>query len=46
MFMITLYILIAFVALFILGMLKVLKEYERAVIFTLGRFWKKKDLVW
>jgi regulator of protease activity HflC (stomatin/prohibitin superfamily) len=33
-----LYILIIFFVLFIFSMLKVLKEYERAVIFRLGRF--------
>lgn len=36
------YILIAVVFLLILSALKVLKEYERGVIFTLGRFWKVK----
>lgn len=36
------YILLAFVVLFILASIKVLKEYERGVILTLGRFWKVK----
>lgn len=37
-----LYIFVAVVLLFLFSMLKVLKEYERAVIFTLGRFWRVK----
>lgn len=36
------YIFLAIVVLFVFSMLKVLKEYERAVIFTLGRFWRVK----
>lgn len=34
--------IVVIIALLILSALKVLKEYERAVIFTLGRFWKVK----
>lgn len=37
-----LYVIIAFVIIFVFGMLHILKEYERGVIFTLGRFWKVK----
>lgn len=37
-----LYILAAIVIIIVFSMLKILKEYERAVIFTLGRFWKVK----
>lgn len=36
------YFLVAFVAIFIFSMIKILREYERAVVFTLGRFWKVK----
>lgn len=39
---IALYILIGFLILVVLSMLKVLKEYERGVILTLGKFWKVK----
>lgn len=39
---VTVYVIIAIVALFLFSMLKVLREYERGVIFTLGRFWKVK----
>ena len=39
---IALYIVIGFVVVFLLGMLHILKEYERGVVFTLGRFWKVK----
>lgn len=42
MYMIAVYVLIGIAALFLFAMLHVLKEYERAVIFTLGRFWKVK----
>lgn len=35
-------IIIAFIAFIILSSLKILKEYERGVIFTLGRFWRVK----
>ena len=37
-----LYIVIAFVVLFLFSAINILKEYERGVIFTLGRFWKVK----
>lgn len=36
------YVLIAIVVLFLFSAINVLKEYERGVIFTLGRFWKVK----
>lgn len=36
------YILLAFVLMFALGFFRVLREYERGVIFLLGRFWKVK----
>jgi regulator of protease activity HflC (stomatin/prohibitin superfamily) len=36
------YILIVLIALIIFSALKILKEYERGVIFTLGRFWRVK----
>jgi regulator of protease activity HflC (stomatin/prohibitin superfamily) len=36
------YTVIVLILLFILSTIKILKEYERAVIFTLGRFWKVK----
>jgi len=36
------YSLVAIVILFIFSMLRVLREYERAVVFTLGRFWRVK----
>ncbi len=39
---IVLAILIFFVALLLFSAINVLKEYERGVIFTLGRFWKVK----
>ncbi len=35
-------ILIVIVACLLLSAIKILKEYERAVMFTLGRFWKVK----
>lgn len=34
--------LVIIIALIVLSALKILKEYERAVIFTLGRFWRVK----
>jgi len=34
--------LIIFVAVILLAMIKILREYERGVIFMLGRFWKVK----
>jgi regulator of protease activity HflC (stomatin/prohibitin superfamily) len=36
------YIIIILVALLVFSSIKILKEYERGVIFTLGRFWKVK----
>lgn len=36
------YALIIILALFIFVLINILKEYERGVIFTLGRFWKVK----
>lgn len=36
------YVVIIVIALLIFSALKVLREYERAVIFTLGRFWRVK----
>ncbi|MFZ9035333.1 MAG: slipin family protein [Francisellaceae bacterium] len=36
------YAVIVLVVIFILSMIKILREYERGVIFTLGRFWKVK----
>src|SRR3989338_3088982 len=39
---IALYFILAVIIIFILSTLRVLKEYERGVVFTLGRFWKVK----
>ena len=36
------YVIIILVALLVFSSIKILKEYERGVIFTLGRFWKVK----
>jgi regulator of protease activity HflC (stomatin/prohibitin superfamily) len=36
------YIIIAFVVLFLLSAIRILREYERGVVFMLGRFWKVK----
>jgi len=36
------YIVIAFVVLFLLSAIRILREYERGVVFMLGRFWKVK----
>lgn len=36
------YSIIAIVIIFIFSFIKILREYERAVVFTLGRFWKVK----
>lgn len=36
------YILLAIVLIFAFNALRILKEYERGVVFTLGRFWKVK----
>lgn len=38
----TLYIVIIFVVLFFVSAIKILREYERGVVFLLGRFWKVK----
>jgi len=38
----TLYIVIAFVVAFLLSAIKILREYERGVVFLLGRFWRVK----
>jgi regulator of protease activity HflC (stomatin/prohibitin superfamily) len=37
-----LYIFITFVILFFASAIRILREYERGVVFTLGRFWKVK----
>lgn len=37
-----LYVLIPLLLIFIFSFLHILREYERAVVFTLGRFWKVK----
>lgn len=37
-----LYIVIALVAIFLFSAINIMMEYERGVIFTLGRFWKVK----
>nr|NIO42839.1 slipin family protein [Burkholderiales bacterium] len=34
--------LVAAIALFLFSAIKILREYERGVIFLLGRFWKVK----
>lgn len=39
---IVMYVLIAFVVILLFSAINILKEYERGVIFTLGRFWKVK----
>lgn len=39
---IVLYVIIAFVLIFLFSSINILMEYERGVIFTLGRFWKVK----
>jgi regulator of protease activity HflC (stomatin/prohibitin superfamily) len=38
----TLYIVLAFVVMFFVSAIKILREYERGVVFLLGRFWKVK----
>jgi len=38
----SLYTLVALVAIFLIGAIKILREYERGVIFLLGRFWQVK----
>lgn len=39
---ITLLFIVAVIAIFLFSAINVLREYERAVVFTLGRFWKVK----
>lgn len=36
------YFIVGFILLFLFSSIRILKEYERAVVFTLGRFWKVK----
>ena len=38
----TLYVVITFIILFFASAIRILREYERGVIFLLGRFWKVK----
>ncbi len=38
----TLYIIVGFVVLFFLSAIRIMREYERGVVFLLGRFWKVK----
>lgn len=38
----TVYIVIAFVVAFLLSAIRILREYERGVVFLLGRFWRVK----
>ena len=38
----TLYIVLGFVVMFFAAAIKILREYERGVVFMLGRFWKVK----
>ena len=38
----TLYILVALIVMFFMSAIRILREYERGVIFLLGRFWKVK----
>jgi len=38
----SLYIVIAFVVVFFISAIRILREYERGVVFLLGRFWKVK----
>lgn len=40
--MYALYIIIALVVMFVVSAIRILREYERGVIFLLGRFWKVK----
>jgi len=35
-------IIVGFIAIFVFSMFRILREYERGVIFTLGRFWRVK----
>ncbi len=38
----TLYVVFALVVLFLASAIRILREYQRGVVFTLGRFWKVK----
>ena len=38
----TIYTIIVFIAAFLLSAIKILREYERGVVFLLGRFWRVK----
>lgn len=38
----TLYIVLAFVVMFLVSAIRILREYQRGVVFLLGRFWKVK----
>ncbi|HEX9801983.1 MAG TPA: slipin family protein, partial [Gammaproteobacteria bacterium] len=38
----TIYTVIALVAAFLFSAIRILREYERGVVFLLGRFWKVK----
>jgi regulator of protease activity HflC (stomatin/prohibitin superfamily) len=38
----TLYIILALILIFLFSAIRILREYERGVVFTLGRFWKVK----
>lgn len=38
----TIYIAVTLIALFLFSAIKILREYERGVVFLLGRFWKVK----
>ena len=46
---ISILVIVAIIALFIYSAIKILQEYERGVIFFLGRFWKVKGpglIIW
>lgn len=38
--------LLVFLALLLFSALRILREYERGVVFQLGRFWKVKGRGW
>jgi len=38
----TIYLVVAFIVAFLLSAIKILREYERGVVFLLGRFWRVK----
>ena len=38
----SLYIVVAIIIMFFASAIRILREYERGVVFTLGRFWKVK----